>query len=1083
MAASNITFLPLCYPQASWKLSVIVVPDFTKDGTAPDRTHDWVTSMMPPDGTQAQIARFEYRISMTGCSIWRQLSEKGEDLLRIFRHTAGTHQILERPIILVGYGFGGFIIKRSKALSILSNPMLQIHSKDILNMVAGVVFFGTPHAKTKQPEQWFRLTLLLNIAGKLPKRFIAQSESDANTAAIICEDFEQSGLDAVVLSIYETKPTRVRSGRWKLKDSVTIVDKAFAETWAKNEKLLGNNASHEDVGTVYSRSATQQEIGLLLMTTLGTPWHKMGANIIQDSSEAAVLGSSLPSNFDVVPSNDMGEYVEEELKAIAWPCYLWDEFESPRGFFGRQDTFQMIDDHFFASKTHSTTPSLLDNQRLPCCCISGLGGIGKTQTAIQYATTRRNEFDAIFIIQADNSAKLSEKFHKIPPALGLSDGVGEGEKGCEEADLVVNRSKALKWLSSPNFSSKALAQRDTSLGTTPSRKFNWLLVFDNVEDPSVLRDYWPFGNVGCILVTTRDARTSDYLSSQSHVSHITLDKLDLAPALELFLLLSHTTPNEINTENASVIVDKLGGLPLAIEHAAAYIHGKGMTLNEFLSLYGHTLLDKHGNDTRSRSWSYEVATSWALGSLSAAAYSLLSVCSFLDPDGVQDSILTEIMGKSLTQSSLADYPNNQLAHIDARGELLRSSLIRANMSVTPVVIRVHRLVQDIYLARMAAFRRIEVFTFVVDYIFDAWPFTENSWDHQDGAWAKQEVLLQHIFRLSHIAETYDLSSVELSLKRKFVTLLSSGGWYRQERGDFDSGMPLFELGVRLCADSPNDFLDLRADLSFGLGGATCDTNRWPEFLVNAQDQLDYRLRSDAAAGNLPTSNTAIAYSELGLAQALMGDYGGGVQNCDKAIQLYAKQPEVIKGTFFPAFPHIHRALALVGAGRPEEGERGLLELIGWHETQFGPRHTEFKLGYAWHCCGLIYSRTGRPNASIAAYNKAFANYQATVGSLYHRTGNVCGKIAEHHESLGQFEAADFFFNEAQKAYTSQLHYKPELARHYFILSQALQGRGDQEAANIAFQKAQVLYNEIMLHNEPTSMSLESLNTLVAPWVW
>jgi len=146
----------------------------------------------------------------------------------------------------------------------------------------------------------------------------------------------------------------------------------------------------------------------------------------------------------------------------------------------------------------------------------------------------------------------------------------------------------------------------------------------------------------------------------------------------------------------------------------------------------------------------------------------------------------------------------------------------------------------------------------------------------------------------------------------------------------------------MCAGSPNDFLDLRADISFVLGNATCDTNKWSEFLGHAQDQLDYRLRSDAANGISPTSKTAIAYSELGLAQALMKQYEDGVINCDKAIELYANQPEVVDGSFSPAFPYIHRALALVGAGRPQDGEQGLLGLIKWHEARFGPSHTEFK---------------------------------------------------------------------------------------------------------------------------------------------
>lgn len=237
-----------------------MAPDFAKDGTQSENSQDWVNSMMPPDGAQARIFRFEYRIALDRNSIWHQLSEKGEDLLRIFHRMAWMYQVrfrklisdmldsfnfdlklLEKPLIFIGHGLGGLIIKRvryhpkrfslltsRKALSVLSDPAMsadpamQVHNKDILNLVAGVLFFGTPHTKTKKPEQWCRLTLLLNFAARLPKRFLAHSEADANAAAIICEDFEQSGLEAPVLSIYETRPTKVRSARWMLKDTVMV---------------------------------------------------------------------------------------------------------------------------------------------------------------------------------------------------------------------------------------------------------------------------------------------------------------------------------------------------------------------------------------------------------------------------------------------------------------------------------------------------------------------------------------------------------------------------------------------------------------------------------------------------------------------------------------------------------------------------------------------------------------------------------------------------------------------------------------------------------------------------------------------
>lgn len=101
-----------------------------------------------------------------------------------------------------------------KAVTILYDIPTQPNNRDLLNIIKGVIFFGTPHARLKQREEWCRLTWLLNLAGKLPKRFIIQSEIDAKAAVNICEDFEKSGLDATVLSIYELNPTIISSARW-----------------------------------------------------------------------------------------------------------------------------------------------------------------------------------------------------------------------------------------------------------------------------------------------------------------------------------------------------------------------------------------------------------------------------------------------------------------------------------------------------------------------------------------------------------------------------------------------------------------------------------------------------------------------------------------------------------------------------------------------------------------------------------------------------------------------------------------------------------------------------------------------------
>ncbi|CAN8098612.1 unnamed protein product [Discula destructiva] len=386
--------------------------------------------------------------------------------------------------------------------------------------------------------------------------------------------------------------------------------------------------------------------------------------------------------------------------------------------------------------------------------------------------TRRDEFDAIFVIQADNPAKILEQFCRIAPALGLLHG-SEQERKSEEADLVVNRSKVLKWLSSPKFSNATLDLRNRARGIPVTREANWLLIFDNFENSATLRDYWPFGSTDCILVTTRDARVSNL---QRHITQIDLDRLDTGPASSLFLQLSQRVASDSNNTDVAKIVDRLGGLPLAIEQAAAYVYRIGLTLREFLTVYDKTLLQKRKDGSSTDSWSYELVASWALDGLRAPAAVLLRVYSFLDPDRAQDSLLTDSIVRENSTLLPPDYPEDQLMHIDARGEMLKSSLIRANLNATPVTIRMHRLVQDISLSRMSTSQIVEVFSLISLAIHESWPFTANSWDHQAGVWSIQEALLQHIFRLSQIATTYNVSELEIPSKRRFIELLSSGGW-------------------------------------------------------------------------------------------------------------------------------------------------------------------------------------------------------------------------------------------------------------------------------------------------------------------
>jgi tetratricopeptide (TPR) repeat protein len=130
-------------------------------------------------------------------------------------------------------------------------------------------------------------------------------------------------------------------------------------------------------------------------------------------------------------------------------------------------------------------------------------------------------------------------------------------------------------------------------------------------------------------------------------------------------------------------------------------------------------------------------------------------------------------------------------------------------------------------------------------------------------------------------------------------------------------------------------LDLRADIAFNLANIASETNQFKICLKHVRDHL--RLRRSLDIGKpLASADTGIAYSSLGLGLLLTGDYEEAIKQCDKSIEIYEKRPETLDRTFYPTFPHIHRALALVGAGRPQEAEAGLLGVLHWREEHCGP---------------------------------------------------------------------------------------------------------------------------------------------------
>jgi hypothetical protein len=218
-------------------------------------------------------------------------------------------------------------------------------------------------------------------------------------------------------------------------------------------------------------------------------------------------------------------------------------------FTGREEALARLTQQLQAGQTTALSQSQ---------AISGLGGIGKTQLAVEYAYRHASEYQAVLWARAASRDTLQASFVEVAAALGLP------QQDAQDPQIVINAVKA--WLQTHS---------------------QWLLILDNADDLTVLPPFLPSVHKGHILITTRE-HTMRRLAQRIEIDM-------LAPEVgALFLLrrtgqlapdapLEQASPRE--QELAQQISRELGGLPLALDQAGAYIEDTNCGLAAFLPLY------------------------------------------------------------------------------------------------------------------------------------------------------------------------------------------------------------------------------------------------------------------------------------------------------------------------------------------------------------------------------------------------------------------------------------------------------------------------------------------------------------------
>ena len=297
----------------------------------------------------------------------------------------------------------------------------------------------------------------------------------------------------------------------------------------------------------------------------------------------------------------------------------------------------------------------------PVVALSGLGGAGKTSVAVEYAHRHLAEVGLAWQFAAEDPAVLKAGFGELAAQLGVR-------------DLADTRDP--------------VASVHGALAAYPR---GWLLVFDNAADPASVTGFVPPAGRGRVLITSRDPFWPPGQALEVPV---------LDPDVAAEFLVNRTGDPAVRA--ARELAVELGGLPLALEQAAAYAQATGATLAGYLASFRRRRPDLLARGEPA-GYDKTVATTWSLAfeqlqSSAPDAVGLLRLLAFCAPEAIPLRLLLQPRPDLAKLVAPAVAPvltpllEDELAAGDAIAVLRRYSL------VTPAEggsVSVHRLVQAV----------------------------------------------------------------------------------------------------------------------------------------------------------------------------------------------------------------------------------------------------------------------------------------------------------------------------------------------------------------------------------------------------